>query len=199
MARNRNQAKLTTATEVGGYPNIESKAPQFLSSLKWIWLNSRSHPIIASTVAVLIFSGAVMEVVKILPLFWPTATPATTAKAPTTSLSSSQFENSASPLHIRFRDGILGSVHAKISLSLDPMQAPRVLATYGEQKRAIAELKSAVEGAIYKKLETMTLDEVRQNRGEIEDSIIATTRRVQKETGHMINAINILAIDEISR
>ena len=77
-----------------------------------------------------------------------------------------------------------GYVELSFSFALDPAAAPMVYQNYGDQKRAVGDLKEAVEGAVYKSMEGLTLNEARQSRDKIEASIIDLTKAAQERTGH---------------
>jgi hypothetical protein len=82
-------------------------------------------------------------------------------------------------------------VELSVSFRLDPALAPKVHQEYGDQRRAVADLKEAVEGAVYKSMELLTLEEARQNRGRVEASIIELTKNAQTRTGRTIYQVSL--------
>jgi SPFH domain / Band 7 family len=128
--------------------------------------------------------------------WWPRKTVSTATPLQNASKTKAA-ENSSPALRVQFRDGAVGYVELSFSFALDPSAVIDVYRNYGDQQRAVAELRHSVEAAAYKTLEERTMDEARQSRSQIEAAIIQLTKDAQKRTGHTIEQVSLKQIERL--
>lgn len=105
-------------------------------------------------------------------------------------------EGSMQPaLRVEFSDGSTALVELAYQTALNVDEAPRVMATYGDQKSALLDLHNSVKGALFAILESMSLADARKNREEVARLVIDASADAQKRTGHSIVSLSIHSIE----
>jgi hypothetical protein len=169
--------------------SLRPKPPELLANIAWFLAHWREHKFVIAIAFVIVAAPSVYGLI----VWFPKAAQGEyshkkeDAKQPS--------ENSSPALRVRFRDGSTGYVSFSFSFALDPEAAPRVYENYGDQNRAAADLKEAVEGAVFQTMARLTLDEANVNRDKIVASIIHLTKPAQQRTGHKIYQVNIKQIE----
>jgi hypothetical protein len=190
--RNRKEGSPKADRQQTQAGSLEAKPPPLLQYIAWFRDHWRDHKLLIAIACVIVGTPAVYGAVR----WWPTETKTTSLVSPDQSVKESD-DHSAPALRVQFRDGSSGYVALSFSYALNPEAAARAYQNYGDQKRAVADLRQAVEGAVYRLMEPLTIDEARQHRGQIEASIIEQTKDAQLRTGHTIYQVNLKQIDQV--
>jgi hypothetical protein len=188
MSRNRRKGSATDFRQPRS-SSLEAKPPTLLQNIAWFLAHWREHKFVIAIALAIIgaptFYGAGN--------FWPKE--AKTSPTPS-GRNEKTVENSSPPLRVRFRDGTSGYVELSFAFALEPATAVKVHQNYGDPRRAVADLKEAVVGAVYKSMETLTIEEVRTHREQIEASIVELTKEAQARTGHTIYQVSLKRIEQ---
>jgi SPFH domain / Band 7 family len=169
--------------------SLEAKPPAILENIAWFLAHWRENKL-AIVIAILIVGLPSAFGLR----NWWSKDPDRTAPAQQNEIKK-PAKNTSPALKVRFGDGTIAFVEFSFSFALDPAAAPRVFQTYGNEERAVNDLKEAVEGAAYKSMTKLTFNEANTNRDKIEAAIIEMTKSAQERTGHKIYQVNIKQIE----
>jgi hypothetical protein len=186
MSRNRRRNGPSGIPEASRPTSLEPKPPAILQNIAWFFVHWREHKLVIAIAIFFVGAPAAYSVVS----WWPKSAGESTA-ATLNASKKSLTENSSPALRVQFRDGVVGYVELSFAFAVDPSSVVDVYRNYGSQQRAVADLRDAVEGAVYKSMEKLTINEARQNRGQIEASIVELTKDQQKHTGHTIYRVSL--------
>ena len=90
-----------------------------------------------------------------------------------------------------FTDGNKARVSICASIQVDPKKIIEVANTYGNQDRAVQEMKNAIKGKAYSVLEKYTLEGLRLHRREIAIEIVEACKKDMERTFHNIVSMEL--------